>query len=67
MAAWEEHKPLRGEKEDMCDSVTDRSMPLPSYTWVHPKAKLTTRDIDTLCSWADEPGAPASTTSANAR
>ena len=56
LAVWSERKPLHGEKEDMCDSVNDHSMPLPSYTWVHPRAKLTEGDIDVLCKWAEDSG-----------
>jgi hypothetical protein len=55
LAVWNTRRPLHGEMEDMCDAVTDRSMPLPSYTWIHPRAKLTDHDIDTLCRWADSP------------
>jgi hypothetical protein len=58
LALWEERAPLHGEKEDMCDSITDHSMPLRSYTWVHPKAKLSKHDIEVLCIWADT-SAPA--------
>lgn len=53
LAVWDTRKPLRGEMEDICDSVSDRSMPLRSYTWMHPKARLNDREIDKLCAWAD--------------
>jgi len=53
LSVWESRKPLRGELEDICDAVTDRSMPLRSYTWIHPKAKLADRDIATLCGLAE--------------
>jgi len=26
-------------------------MPLPSYTWIHTAARLSDRDIQTLCDW----------------
>jgi hypothetical protein len=35
------------------DEVTDRSMPLKSYTWIHRDAKLTDAQIKTLADWAE--------------
>src|SRR6266700_813731 len=40
LAAWDSRKPLRGEKEDICDAVSGHDMPLHSYTWIHPDTKL---------------------------
>jgi hypothetical protein len=62
LAVWDTRRPLHGEMEDMCDAATDRSMPLRSYTWIHPGAKLTNHDIDTLCSWADSSSSTAVST-----
>ena len=33
-------------------SVKDETMPLPSYTWMHGKAKLSREDKDVLVNWA---------------
>ena len=31
--------------------IKDRAMPLPMYVWLHPSAKLSDSDIDTVFSW----------------
>lgn len=51
-AAYPEHR--RAKKlQSVSDEVTDRSMPLPSYTWIHRDAKLTAAQIKTLADWAE--------------
>lgn len=37
----------------MLDTITDRSMPLPSYTIAHRDAKLTDAQIDTVTEWLE--------------
>ncbi len=39
--------------QSVSDEVTDRSMPLKSYTWIHHDAKLTDTQIKLLSDWAD--------------
>ncbi len=55
LAAWDTRKPLHGEMEDICDAVSGREMPLLSYTWIHRDAKLSDREIDVVCNWANPP------------
>ncbi|HHY85673.1 MAG TPA: heme-binding domain-containing protein [Verrucomicrobia bacterium] len=43
-------KMLRGIR----DEVEYGTMPLPSYTWGHPKARLTQAQREQLAAWADE-------------
>jgi hypothetical protein len=62
IAAWDTRKPLHGEMEDICDAVSDGGMPLRTYTWIHPRAKLSDREITALCSWADSPPSTAAAT-----
>lgn len=38
--------------EQLCTEVTDGEMPGIPYTLLHPEAKLTDTDIQTICSWA---------------
>jgi len=38
--------------EEVAEEVREHKMPLPSYTWMHPEAKLTDAEIDTLAGWA---------------
>lgn len=37
--------------EEMCEEVSDKLMPIDSYTWIHRSAKLSDADIRTLCDW----------------
>ena len=37
--------------EEICDEVTSKEMPLPSYLWIHGDAVLSQSDITTLCDW----------------
>ena len=39
--------------QSIADEVTDRSMPLKSYTWIHRDAKLTEAQIKLLAGWAE--------------
>lgn len=51
-AAYSEHR--RAKKLlSVSDEVTERSMPLKSYTWIHRDAKLTAAQIKTLADWAE--------------
>lgn len=38
--------------EEIVDEVTHHNMPLPSYTWLHPEARLTPAEIKLLVDWA---------------
>lgn len=38
--------------EEICDQVTSKEMPLPSYLWIHGDAVLTVSDINSLCDWS---------------
>ena len=37
--------------EEVCEQVESREMPLPSYTWAHWDAPLTTEEIRSICDW----------------
>jgi hypothetical protein len=51
-ASYTEHR--RAKKlQAISDEVTDHSMPLNSYTWIHRDAKLTAAQIKTLADWAE--------------
>ena len=39
--------------EEMCEQVSDREMPMDSYTWIHRSAKLSDTDRKTLCDWTE--------------
>jgi len=38
---------------DMCEQVQDGNMPLSTYTPLHPSAKLSPADVQTICDWAN--------------
>ena len=40
-------------KEDVADSIDKREMPLPSYLWMHPRARLTKEERKAIDRWAD--------------
>jgi hypothetical protein len=37
----------------VCRTARAGTMPLPSYTLLHPRARLTPHDVQTLCEWSD--------------
>jgi hypothetical protein len=39
--------------EETIDQVEQKLMPLPSYTWGHPEARLTPAEIKALVTWAE--------------
>ena len=40
--------------KEICDEVKDGDMPLNYYLPLHPEAKLSTADRQTLCTWAQQ-------------
>lgn len=54
---WTNQPPSSDERTLMCDAVSDARMPLPEYTVMHPKAKLSRRDVELICQWAAAPRA----------
>ena len=50
---WDSRQPTANEMEEVCDAVSNGSMPLRTYTLIHRKAVLSKRDIDTICKLAD--------------
>ena len=45
--------PTRNQLQEVCDAVSDNAMPPRSYRFMHPKSRLSDRDVDALCQWAD--------------
>lgn len=46
-------KPTRNQLQEVCDAVSDKAMPPRSYRLMHPEARLSDKDVDALCQWAD--------------
>ncbi len=40
--------------DHIADEVTNHTMPLSSYTWIHRDARLTEQQVSALSSWSDE-------------
>lgn len=55
-SAWADQLHSADERMVICDAVSDRRMPLPSYTLIHRNAKLSKRDVKLICDWAAAPG-----------
>lgn len=53
---WPHDEPLRTKKKwrNISEQVSSREMPLPSYTWMHPAARLSAADRQLLVQWADQ-------------
>ena len=48
-----EAKKQRRKLAEICEEAHEKSMPLPSYLWIHFDAKLSVDDIKALCDWTD--------------
>ncbi len=52
---WMGRAPSTNERMEICDAVSDGSMPLRVYTAVHRNARLSKQDVDMICDWAAAP------------
>lgn len=43
----------RRKLDQVCEQISEKEMPLPSYLWIHRDAKLTVEDTKILCDWTD--------------
>ena len=50
---WTSRERSPNEVEEICDAVTNGSMPLRGYRLMHREATLSKHDIDAICAWAD--------------
>lgn len=73
LSEWGAYAPERSQKllRDMCSEVTDGEMPGFSYKLMHPSAKLSTADVQSVCGWtknvvAQSASGPASSEAAEA-
>ncbi|MDI1240507.1 MAG: heme-binding domain-containing protein [bacterium] len=53
-STWATYAPQRKERrlDEICEVVESGEMPLPSYLWGHPDAKLSQEESGLLCTWA---------------
>lgn len=50
---WNTYENQRKKRklEEICEQVEGRTMPLPSYLWIHRSARLSDEEIKSLCDW----------------
>ena len=46
-------QPTRNQMEEICDAVSDGSMPPKGYRLMHGDARLSEAEVDTLCKWPE--------------
>jgi hypothetical protein len=46
-------RPTQNQLQEICDAVSDGSMPPKNYRMLHGQAALQLGDVDTLCKWAE--------------
>ncbi|MCS7026215.1 MAG: heme-binding domain-containing protein [Bryobacteraceae bacterium] len=39
---------------EVCEAVESQAMPMPSYLWMHPEAKLSDEDRETICVFSGQ-------------
>jgi Haem-binding domain len=39
---------------EICKEVREGEMSLRPHTWLHPEAKLSSRDVEVLCAWTEK-------------
>lgn len=52
---WTQEPKSMNARREICDAVSDGSMPLRAYTLLHRDARLSEPDVDLICSWASPP------------
>lgn len=45
--------PTASQAQEICDAVSDGSMPPNGYRMMHREARLSSDDVETLCRWAN--------------
>lgn len=55
LSRYNRYKPRRARVwiDSACSAVEEGRMPLPRYQWMHEEARLSERDIRSLCDWAN--------------
>lgn len=67
LSDWDARHHSRNELKEICDAVSNGSMPIRVYTLSHRRARLSSQDVDRICDWSDSADAPQSSFSASAK
>ena len=51
-------RPTHNQIAEICDAVSDGSMPPKGYRMMHSEARLSAEDVDALCRWSQVQGKP---------
>ena len=57
--SWTGRYHSNNERMEICDAVSNGSMPMKAYTIMHRHARLSPQDVDRICDWADSADTPA--------
>jgi hypothetical protein len=49
---WVPGKVTSNQMAELCDAVSNGSMPLRGYTMLHRDARLSSHDVDVICNWS---------------
>ena len=49
---WGSEKHTANQLAEVCDAVSDGSMPLRGYSVLHPSARLSQEDVKLICEWS---------------
>jgi hypothetical protein len=54
LSEWAAYDAKKADKilDEICEEISDGGMPLRSYRWMHPGARLTDSDVRLLCDWS---------------
>jgi hypothetical protein len=62
LSSWAERNHFSNERMEICDAVSNRTMPMEAYTLIHRDARLSSQDVDRICAWADASNRPRAVT-----
>jgi hypothetical protein len=54
-SVWKTYEPRRQRRKlsEICEQAQGKTMPLPSYLWIHRDAAMSDEDIKILCDWTE--------------
>jgi hypothetical protein len=59
-ADWASRSHSGNERMEICDAVSNGSMPMKAYTLLHHDSRLNSQEVDRICDWAASLDTPAS-------
>jgi hypothetical protein len=58
-STWAGRNHSSNERMEICDAVSNGTMPMRAYTLIHHEALLSSEDVDHICAWADSSNQPS--------